>query len=1230
MNGSIHTSLYAKGGLLWLVFVITINCTSYAQYNKLLDFDGSNGNNPKGSLISDGTFLYGMTSVGGANDAGIIFKILPDGTGFVNIHDFDGNAFGNGGYPQECSLIYNGTFLYGMTNNGGANAQGGIFKISPDGTGYVTLHEFGGSGDGFEITKSLFTDGTFLYGMTHFGGANNNGIIFKIKNDGTGYIHLLDFDGLNGSFPEGSLISDGTFLYGMATRGGTNSAGTIFKILPDGSGYSQLHEFGGTGDGSLPGGALVSVGSFLYGTTSDAGANNRGSIFRIKTDGSGYLKIYDFKVGNDGNYPYGSLISDGTFLYGMTSRGGVNDEGTIFKILTDGTNYLKLFEFDNSNTGRYPTESLISVGSSLYGMTPDGGTNGLGTVFKYSMASLVPAITNFTPTSGPAGTTVTITGTNFSTTPANNIVYFGSTKATVTAATSTQLTVTVPAGATYQPITVNVAGSTAYSATPFVVTFCGTPGITTSSFAAPVKLATETSSGPVSVFNGDLDGDGKPDLVVANRFANTVSVFKNISSGAGDIAYAPKIDLAIGFEPISISIGDLDGDGKSDLAVAIFGEFKVSVFLNTSSGPGSISFASKVDFLTGPAGAGPFSVAVGDLDNDGKSDLAVANLLNHQVSVLRNISSGVGNINFAARIDLPTGAGSGPISVSIRDLDGDGKVDLVSTNTSNNKASVFRNTSSGPGVISYAPRVDLTTGTEPRAVYIGDLDSDGKADLAVANSSASNSVSVFRNTSNAGSISFALKQDFTTSNSPWDVAIADLDGDGKIDLVAADGSGFASILRNTSTGAGNVNFDSHVDFLSGTNPVSVSVGDFDLDGKNDLALTNYNGDDVSLFRNTSSSPPAFTVSSFTPTSGPVGTVVTFTGTNFSTTPLNNIIKFNGVVAFVTASNSTSITAIVPAGATTGPTSIEIGCGAAFSIIPFTVTGGASITITTQPSDFIACAGVIATFNALATGTTNITYQWQFSPDGVVPFTDLVNNANYSGVTTTMLSINTAGNFGVGRYRCRINGDVAPTVFTNDEGLFITTGCNNIPPIINTVQLSTVVSGKITVDLLPLIVSSGTLDVNSIQVLVQPTSGANALVVNGILTIDYAGIAFSGDESITIEACDTDGLCAQQIFAIEVASDIIIYNAVSPNEDGLNEIFRIKNIDLIPETQNNKVSIYNRWGSKVFEVENYNNNDRVFKGLNDNGNELTSGTYFYKIEFMGSGKKSITGYLLLKK
>ncbi len=360
-----------------------------AQYTRLLAFDSINGSGPAGSLISDGIFLYGMTSAGGTNNYGTIFKIKPDGTGYTNLLNFTGAN----GYGPNSDLFSDGTFLYGLTSTGGTNNNGVIIKIKSDGTGYLKLHDFGNSTDGSNPYGVLISDGTFLYGMTGYGGVNNMGIIFKIKPDGTGYSKLIDFDGsAYGRWPLGSLTSDGTFLYGMTNFGGISDNGVIFKIKFDGTGFVNLLDFAGT-NGRGPRGSLISVDSFLYGMTTFGGTSDDGVLFKIKKDGTGYSKLIDFIDSTNGSRPNGSLIYDGSFLYGMTREGGTFGDGIIFKIKSNGSEFSKLYNFTSAVNGSEPNGSLISDGNFLFGMTSRGGFSSTcllarcGTLFKIGIAT---------------------------------------------------------------------------------------------------------------------------------------------------------------------------------------------------------------------------------------------------------------------------------------------------------------------------------------------------------------------------------------------------------------------------------------------------------------------------------------------------------------------------------------------------------------------------------------------------------------------------------------------------------------------------------------------------------------------------------------------------------------------------------------------------------------------------------------------------------------------------
>ena len=590
-----------------------------------------------------------------------------------------------------------------------------------------------------------------------------------------------------------------------------------------------------------------------------------------------------------------------------------------------------------------------------------------------------PAITSFSPTTGVIGTTVTISGTNFNTDKTKDIVFFGATMATVTAASATSLMVTVPTGATYQPVSVTdiTTGLTAYSTQPFTVTFSCGGYINATSFA--VKQDLTTASNPQSVFIGDLDGDGKIELVVTNFMSNSVSVFKNTGTN-GTVSFSARQDFTTGTNPIGISIGDLDGDGKQDLAVTNTGSNTVSVFRNTGTS-GTISFAAKQDYTTGTT---PQSVSIGDLDGDGKPELAVTNFYSNTVSVFRNTSTS-GTVSFILKQDFTTG--NYPFNLSIGDVDGDGKPDLAVANYNSTSVSVLRNTGTS-GTVSFAAKQDFTTGSSPYSVSIGDLDGDGKPELAVANYG-SNTVSVLRNTGTSGTVSFASKQDFTTGSNPYSVSIGDVDGDGKPDLaVANSNSNSVSVFRNTGT-SGTVSFAAKQDFTTGSGPRSVSIGDLDGDGKPDLAVANSNSNSVSVLKNTEgaltmTSPSATSIVSgatvniaFTSTMASTYTWIATDNPNTSGESLT--IQNSSTLSNTIINNTASVQTVTY---TVTPTSTS-GCGVGtaqtvtVTINPLlisgisptngTATGGTSVVIT--GTDFSSVTGV--TFGTIAASSFTI-------------------------------------------------------------------------------------------------------------------------------------------------------------------------------------------------------------------------------------------------------------------
>ncbi|MCU0420692.1 MAG: FG-GAP-like repeat-containing protein [Cyclobacteriaceae bacterium] len=1200
-----------------LLFSLLVTLIAPAQHTKLFDFTGTNGTDPWGSLITDGTHLYGMTAEGGSNNNGTIFKILPDGTGFAKLFDFQ--AATSGSFTPG-SLVFDGTFLYGMAADGGSNNDGTVFRIRPDGSGFSVLLPLASATTGATPYGSLYWDGTFLYGMTSVGGANNFGTLFKILPDGTGFSKLLDFNGTgNGSFPFGSLISDGTFLYGMTSSGGTSNFGTIFKVLKDGTGYQRLLNFTGAANGREPNGTLLYDGSFLYGMTLRGGTANDGTIFRIRTDGTGFGKLFDFNIVTQfADSPFGDLVTDGTHLYGMTYFGGVggtNDYGTLFRIAPNGTGFTRLHDFTAIANGWLPYGSPLLIGSTLYGLTQQGGAGDQGTVFRYALpVGGPPTITSFAPASGPIGTSVTITGTNFDTTPANNIVYFGATRAAVTAATSTQLTVTVPTGATYAPITVLNAATNlqAYSMGNFTPTFTPNKGTIIACDFSP-KVDFPANANPGSSAAADFDGDGKVDLVTGNNGGLTLSVFRNTSTGVGNISYAAPIDLSLIAFPQSVAVGDLDGDGKPDILVANhqFANNNVSVFRNTSTA-GSLSFAPRVSFA--PA-EDPSSVAIGDVDGDGKADLAVTNQGSNSVSIFRNTGTGPGTITYAARVDFTTG--TTPVAVLLGDLDGDRKPDLAVVNNGGNTVSVFRNTSTGAGNIAYAARIDVATGTGPRFVSAGDLDEDGKLELAVANTG-NTSVSVLRNTSTGvGNIGFAPRVDFVTGLNPRSVSIGDLNGDSKADLAVANaGNERVSVFRNTST-AGTISLEPKVDLITAINPNSVAIADLDGDGKADLTVTNSGSSSLSVLRNNPNLVGDPTLASFVPIAGPVGTSVTITGTNFSLVPAENVVRFfNNRTATVTASTATTLTVTVPTGATTGRISVTTNCVTVTSATDFTV-GVVALPAITSFTPTSGPIGATVTITGTNFGTTPANNTAAFNGT-----TAVVTASTTTSITT---SVPTGGT--TGKITVTVNGNTA----TSATDFTVTTLANQ-PPVIQPAVAAVPINGIVTLDLLPLLSDpDDNLDLATLALVSSTSEQGASLTLSGTatLTLDYGGVAFAGTDRVEISICDMANACTQQNLEIEVGGDVTVYNAFSPDGNIQNPIFFIEYIELLPEARNNRVLIFNRWGDEVWAGDNYDNSRVVFAGKNNTGNELPSGTYFYKILFNATGKTQ-TGYLVLRR
>ncbi len=389
-NAGVLYGMTATGGASALGVAFKINPDG-TEFSILHSFAGdeSDGASPQSALVVAGDLLYGMTPRGGSGNLGCVFRLGTDGASFAVLHAFSSAA--PAGYSPSSFLILNSGTLFGTTQSGGTGGRGTVFRIDEDGSGLAVLHSFaGGASDGATPWASLTLAGGVFYGVTSRGGSSDSGAIFRIGVDGSSFVLLHAFGGdvRDGVYPAESLTAGDGVLFGLTNQGGTHGLGTVFRINQDGSGFSIIHSFaGGTLDGASPQGSLTLSGGVLFGMTRRGGLSDKGTLFRINQDGAGYVLLHSFRGGSsNGAFPTGSLtVTDGN-LYGVTPYGGVSDKGTVFRISLDGTGFGVMHSFSGGvSDGAYPGGSLAGDGSQLFGTTPQGGAANQGTLFTIGL-----------------------------------------------------------------------------------------------------------------------------------------------------------------------------------------------------------------------------------------------------------------------------------------------------------------------------------------------------------------------------------------------------------------------------------------------------------------------------------------------------------------------------------------------------------------------------------------------------------------------------------------------------------------------------------------------------------------------------------------------------------------------------------------------------------------------------------------------------------------------------
>jgi uncharacterized repeat protein (TIGR03803 family) len=380
----------------------------------------SDGAEPGGLILSSNTF-YGTCITGGTFGYGTVFALGIDGSGFTTLYNFTGGS--DGALPLSPLILSGGTLFGAASAGGNSfigpviYGSGALFTLNTDGTGFTPIYAFTALDFGFGATNGdgalpggLVLLGGELYGVTSYGGSGGAGTLFTVSPDGTVFNILHDFGARDCRCPSADagdpwplVFSAGT-LYGVGGLGGAWGWGAVFRVNTDGTGLRLLHSFtplGGAGNSYNSDGVepqdLIVYSNTLYGTTSLGGSGGEGTVFKVNTDGTGFKVLHNFNgvssnTNIDGESP-GGLTLAGNILYGTTAYGGSSGFGTLFSLNTDGTGFTVLHTFTGTNTdGANPSGEPIVSGSTLCGVAR-GGTSGSGAIFSISLPTPPPPLT---------------------------------------------------------------------------------------------------------------------------------------------------------------------------------------------------------------------------------------------------------------------------------------------------------------------------------------------------------------------------------------------------------------------------------------------------------------------------------------------------------------------------------------------------------------------------------------------------------------------------------------------------------------------------------------------------------------------------------------------------------------------------------------------------------------------------------------------------------------------
>jgi uncharacterized repeat protein (TIGR03803 family) len=391
-NGKIYGTCSEGGlnnfGTFWDYTIATNTLVKRVDFESAQTAAGK-GRTPKGRLVqASNGLIFGTCQLGGLNGRGTIYQFNTGTNAFTKRYDFAAFPSVTGGTPFAGLVQASNGLLYGASSGGGTALGGVIYSFSPTTPfTYTVVHNFAQATGWQPLAELTQASNGLLYGVASSGGANAGGVLFSFAPTGSVYTVLRDMGGVSGATPYGRMIvgSNGD-LYGATTAGGTGSAGVVFSYNISTATYTVLYNLSTGGFANMWSGMIEDPAGSLVGLCSDGGGASQGALFRLDINTAQATQLVPFSL-SFGSNPKGRLLkaSDGSF-YGMTSGGGVNDDGVIFSFNPATNTYQKRQDL-SATLGANPLGTFTEIGGKLYALCQFGGTNNGGTLIEYDLAS---------------------------------------------------------------------------------------------------------------------------------------------------------------------------------------------------------------------------------------------------------------------------------------------------------------------------------------------------------------------------------------------------------------------------------------------------------------------------------------------------------------------------------------------------------------------------------------------------------------------------------------------------------------------------------------------------------------------------------------------------------------------------------------------------------------------------------------------------------------------------